>query len=99
MAAKTLSLHELLKMFIRHEDLVLTYTTGKKSEAKSILCTTNFRVKYIKKYRRKFGNRAKDHVRVWSWTDNKFLEIPVSSIQANSIKPLSEILNNGPIEQ
>ena len=58
----------------------------------SIVCTTNFKTKYIKQIRRTEKFSLKDNVLVFSWTDNKFAALPVRSII--KVAPLSSLLRN-----
>jgi len=62
----------------------------------AVLCTTDFRTKYIKNYMRRINFRldkkSKRNVLIWNWTDNKLESIDVWKV--TRMTPLSKILNN-----
>ena len=77
----------ILNMMKRNGDSILTL-----SGEPAIGATIEFDNWYIK--RKKYGRYpiSKNHILMFSWTDDKFRNIEIDVIK--SIKPLSDILNN-----
>lgn len=69
---------------------------GLKGE-EDICGTIDFSTKYIKDKKFQRFRLEKDKILVFSWTDDKFRNIEISSIK--NIKPLSDILQNKGREQ
>ena len=60
--------------------------------ATGIVVTTDFSTPYIKRKRYGKYEIQKNCIFVFSWSDDKFVNIPITDIK--TIKPLSQILGN-----
>lgn len=61
-------------------------------ESDDIVVTTDFSTPYIKRKRSGRYQMRKDAILVFSWTDDKFINLELTNIK--SIKPLSATLGN-----
>ena len=83
---------QCIKLLEHHGDSII----GLKHE-EDICATIDFSTKYIRDKRYQRFKLEKDKILVFSWSDDKFKNIPVVNIK--NIKPLSDILQNVGREQ
>lgn len=83
--------YQIIKHLTEHGDSIISYVSDNK-EFKHICATIDFSTKYIRNKRTSRMSMSKTGVLVWSWTDDKFVQIPATSIK--SVSPLSDILKN-----
>ncbi len=78
-----------IKLMVEYGDFIIDYMYGR---LEPVVCTTDFKNKYIKNIRRNKRFNLKGCILVFNWTDNEFQAIPTSDIF--KVTPLSSILNN-----
>lgn len=74
-------------LFKKHEDLILNF-----HKSRPILATTNFSNKHIETRPNVLPEATAGHIKVFSWTENKFRLVFNKSVR--STIPLSAILKN-----
>lgn len=62
------------------------------NDSSGIVATTDFSTPYIRRKKHGRYEIQKNCILVFSWTDDKFINIPISKIK--NIKPLSQTLGN-----